>query len=220
MATATTDSDGKVIFRDIKPGNYVLVIEGKAMARQIETVIVTAEKRTKNSSIIFGIGGHGDRVDKASGGVASHGNSSSADTPNGRSGAGKSAIFNSTNQTGDYRTAGRPGNGKSQGYNVDPGVGVYQNDHANIGNPDSDPRAPGIKVEPERDHDLGNGRAVTVVVDFDLGSAGHFSRSEAYRSDTARKGIRLEFTVPGKVQGSTAFYGEPRNVGITVGARF
>lgn len=75
IAHGTTDSDGNVSFRDLKPGHYVLVIDDKGLAAPIP------EKKSGGSSFSIGVGGMfggGGSHDSGKGGAYGHGSHSSS----------------------------------------------------------------------------------------------------------------------------------------------
>ena len=55
VATAPTDGDGRVTFRNLAPGKYVLVIDGSALAASLNRL--TTRKKESSGGVSFGIGG-------------------------------------------------------------------------------------------------------------------------------------------------------------------
>jgi len=56
IARATTDRDGKVVFPDLAPGNYVLVIDGPGLVASMDRILQPPPKKS-GGGLSIGVGG-------------------------------------------------------------------------------------------------------------------------------------------------------------------
>ncbi|MEI9993071.1 MAG: hypothetical protein WDM91_00640 [Rhizomicrobium sp.] len=76
IAHGTTNTDGSVTFRNLAPGNYVVVVDGKSLAAALEKLLTPAKKSDRGVSIgvggLFGGGGGGRGTHEGQGSHGSH----------------------------------------------------------------------------------------------------------------------------------------------------
>jgi hypothetical protein len=194
--TATTDAGGQIILKDLAPGDYEINIDGPSFVAAMDKIAPPAPEKSSGLSVgiggMFGGSSHSSSAHQGAGPAGpSHGSSSSS---GGGVGVGVSV----------------PLGGGDSGSGVGPAPMVTFTATVT-------PSSPG-------------GSAPTGTVSF--------LSETPYCRDVAGQGMRIGFTVPagpeaiknswkGGTQSSVpapaesdVFYGEPRNIGLTVGARF
>ena len=120
IARGATDRDGKVVFRDLAPGTYVLVIDGPSLVASMDRILPPPPPKSSGGGLSIGIGG-------MFGGAGSH-RSATGGTPGGPMGGGSHSgggginvevASSDVNGDGTPDSAIRPGHpGDQPGYPI------------------------------------------------------------------------------------------------------
>ena len=165
--TATTDADGRIVFKGLTPGDYELVIDGPSLVAAINKLIPppAPEKKKSHSSFSIGIGG-------LFGGGSHH-------TSSGSQGTGPV-------QGGGSQGGGGSRGGSSSGGGMGLGLSIP------LGGGDSKPgagSAPMVTLTATVTQSGPGSGTPTGTVSF-------FSVETPYCPDSAKQGMRIYFTVP------------------------